>query len=274
MSLLGLHERNRRLLIPIAGVAVAGYLLLVFEPLARRADSLDAPLDAAWKKLAIAVGESNATALDFMSIQARLGQTRHAVEVLDSARRQAAERVQLDAELRERLAAPFQLVDFQNEVQRQIADLNRLAKDAGVKLAPAVADGFPAHTADVQQPELLWAELAFSTDLLTLAVNCKVTAIQSLALPMALTNAPPPTNTARLVEIPVHLELSGTASAVTRFLASLPLRTSELAAEKAPAAPDGKPALFIERLLLRKQSPDKPDDVNLALWASGFVLQE
>ena len=41
-----------------------------------------------------------------------------------------------------------------------------------------------------------------------------------------------------------------------------------------PEAPLDKPVLFIDRLVVRKQSPDKPDEVRVSLRAVGFVLRE
>jgi predicted lipoprotein len=274
MSILGLHEHKRRLLIPAAGVVVAAFFFLGFQPLARRAESLDAPLAADWKRLAIAVGESNATTLDFEGIAAALRRTRESLAVVEAARQQASARVQVGPELRERLNTAFQLVDFQNEVQRLIAELEQRARQANVTLDPAVALGFPEHTMEVRQPELLWAELAFVNDLLTLAIQSRVSAIQSVGLPAAPTNRPAANGPGRLVEIPVQLELSGPMPAVTRFLESLPLRASEFEEAGLPTAPTNKPALFIEHFLLRKEAPEKPDQVHLSLRAAGFVFRE
>ncbi len=274
MSILSLHERQRRLLIPAMGVALAAFFLFGFQPLARRANSLDAPLAADWTRLASAVGPSNATTLDFAGIAASVQQTRESLAVLNAARQQAAARVQVGPELRERLNAAFQLVDFQNEVQRQIGDLEGLARQRKVALAPAVAQGFPEHTADVRQPELLWAELAIVNDLLTLAVGSQVSAIQSVSLPAAGTNRFFASPAGRLVEIPVQLELTGRMPAITRFLASLPFRAEEFEGAPLPAAPTNKPALFIDRFLLRKEAPELPDQVRLDLRAVGFIFRD
>lgn len=273
MSILGLNERQRRLLIPAGGVALAAFFFLGFQPLSRQAEGLDAPLATAWKKLATTVGDSNATTLDFAGIAARLEQTRDSLQVLRAAREQAAARVAIGQDLRERLNAPFLLVDFQNEVQRQLGELTARAKQRRVELAPEVAQGFPAHTADLRQPELLWAELAFVSDLLDLAVNSQVTSIQSVSLLSAQTNRPSAAPVGRLVEVPVQLELTGPGPAINRLLASLPLRADEFADPKLPAAPTNKPALFIDRFLLRKETPQKPDQVHLSLRAVGFVFR-
>lgn len=274
MSLLDLHERRRRLLLPATGLLLAGYFLFGLQPLMQRAADLDAPLGAAWKKLALTVGETNTATLDLAVIAARLRQTEQSLAVLEAAGRRAAARVGLTTELRDRLNTPFQLVDFQVEVQKVMDDLTQLAKQQQVTLAPAVAQGFPEYTADVKQPEMLWAELSFVDDLLTLAINSKVTAIQALSLPLSLTNAPPTNRPPPLAEIPVQIELTGPMPNVTRFLETLPLRLGEIKTQGLPAPSTNKPALFIDRVFLRKETPEKPDEVRLWLRATGFVFRE
>jgi len=41
----------------------------------------------------------------------------------------------------------------------------------------------------------------------------------------------------------------------------------------AEARPDKAP-LFIDRFIMRKQSPDKPDEVRVSVRALGYVLRE
>ena len=274
MSILSLNERQRRLIIPAGGVLLAVFFVLVFQPLARRAESLDAPLEAEWRRLAAAVGPSNAATLDFGAIAASLRQTRESLAVVNAARRQARQRVEVGPELRERLNSTFQLVDFQNEVQRQIAELQQLAAQRKVALDPAVVLGFPEHTADVRQPELLWAELAFVHDLLTLAIQSQVTGIQGLSLPAGGTNRVSATPVGRVVAIPVQLQLTGPTPAVNRFLSSLPRRADEFDEPGLPPALTNKPALFLDRFLIRKEAPAQPDQVSLYLRAVGYVFRD
>ena len=46
-------------------------------------------------------------------------------------------------------------MDYENERGKQQDDLRKLAAQQEVTLAPAVFEGYPAHTADVKQPTLL-----------------------------------------------------------------------------------------------------------------------
>ena len=267
-------ETRRRSLLPLlAGALVAGYLF-VFLPLDRKAGSLDVPLEKKWRQLAAALGQTNAYKLDFVSLTNQFSETRAALTAFEIARKQAQARVELDEALRAQLSVAFLLVDYENAAGRQMGALARLAKQQGVGLEPAVFAGYPQTTADVKEPSLLWAELAFLDSLLTTAINAKVTTIHSVTAPLPLTNAPPANGGRSLAELPVQIDLTGPLPNVARFLQALPLRAGEIKAAGLPESPTNKPALFISRLVLRKQSPDKPDEVRVSLRAVGFVPWE
>ena len=268
------NERRRRSLVPLAALALTAGFLFVLMPLAQRADKLKSPLDKAWLKLSVALGQTNSPTIDFVGITNQLDATRQAIAALETARKKAAARADLGDAVRERMNAPFQLVDYENERGKQQDDLRKLAAQHQVTLAPAVFEGYPAHTADVKQPTLLWAELALIEDLLTTAIRCKVAAIHSLNVPLALTNAPPPEGVRTLAEIPVQIEFTAAAPIVAQLLQSLPLRADEMKAASLPEVPTNKPAMFIERLTLRKQSPEKPEEVRASLRVVGFVFRE
>ena len=267
-------EYQRRGLIPLAGLALAAYYLFVMLPLARQAESLDEPLQKAWQKLSVSLDQTNATAIDFLHITNQLSETRQALLILENAKQQATARLQLGPAVRARMQADFQLVDYENERSRQLDELSNLAKQQQAAVEPAVFAGFPEHTADVKQPALLWAALSLTESLLRTALQCKVAAIHSLEVPPVLTNAPPTNGTERLAEIPLQVEFTGSAASAARLLQCLPLRADEIRAAGLPEAPADKPALFVDRLIVQKQSPDKPDEVHVWLRAVGFVLRE
>jgi hypothetical protein len=172
------------------------------------------------------------------------------------------------------MQADFQLVDYENERSRQLDELSTLAKQQQAAVAPAVFAGFPEHTAEVRQPTLLWAALSLTEGLLKTALQCKVTAIHSLEVPSVLTDAAPTDSTARLAEIPLQVEFTASAASAAKLIQCLPLRADEIRAAGLPEAPADKPALFVDRLVVQKQSPDKPDDVHVWLRAVGFVMRE
>jgi len=264
-------RRYRRLsVVPIATLCLLAYYLFVFMPLGRRAQAIDVPLRKAWLKLASTLDLSNPASINFQQITNQLSQTRDDLAVIDETRRKVAERLELPQAIRSKMASPFQLSDYQVERSRKIDDLAKLAKQQQVAIDPVVLVGFPEHTADMAEPALLWPALHFVDGLLTTAVKCKVTALHALDVPVALTNAP-----SELVTIPVQLEFSGPGVAVDKFLRTLPLRDGEeLKALAVLEPPAEKAPLFIERLILKKQSPDKPDDVRVLLRATGFVFRQ
>lgn len=267
-------ELRRRSLVPLLTVVLTAGYALVLVPLNRRAEALDAPLQQSWRKLTLALGQTNAVRLDFTAITNQLIETRRAIAAVESARQRALARIRPGEALRSRLAAPFQLVDYDTALGERAAELTRLAREHQVKIEPAVFGGFPRQTAEIREPALLWAELEFIDHLLQAAIRSRVAAIHSVSSLAVLTNAPPTNGTPTLAELPVQVELSGPAPSVVRFLQTLPLRGEELIAAGQTNAPADKPALFIERLVLRKQSPERRDEVRATLRAVGFVVRE
>jgi len=261
-------------MILVLGLALAAYYLFVMLPLAREAKSLDQPLEKAWRTLAISLNQSNATSIDFLHITNQLSETRQALLSLESAKGKAKARLQLGPTVQAKMQAEFQLVDYDNERSKLLEDIGNLAKKQHTTIDPAVFMGFPEHTADVKQPALLWAALALTDSLLWTALQCKVNAIHSLDAPPVLTNTPPTNGVERLTEIPLQLEFTGAATSAARLLQSLPLRADEIRKAGLPEAPTEKPALFVDRLIVQKQAPDKPDQVHVWLRVVGFVLQE
>jgi hypothetical protein len=106
------------------------------------------------------------------------------------------------------------------------------------------------------------------------AIACKVSAIHSLEVPLALTNAPTAETAGRWAEIPVQIEFTAPAGSAVKFVQTLPLRTEELRAAGLTNAIVDKAPMFIDRLIIKKQSPEKLDEVRVSLQAVGFVLRE
>lgn len=268
------REYRRRSVIPLAGLALLGYFLLFYLPLTRQAASLDEPLQRAWRKLAASMDQTNATTLDFLRLTNQLNDTRQALTIVEDTRRDAAQRLDLSPELKARMNAPFQLVDYQNERSKQIDELDREAKAQNISIDPAVYAGFPEHTIDTADPALLWPALSLTDQLLMTALRCKVAALHSLEVPLVMTNAPGPETSGRWDPVPLQVEFTASAQNAAQFVQSLPLRSEELHAAGLPAAAPGKVPLFINRLIMKKQSPDKPDEVRVWIEAVGYVLRE
>ena len=267
-------ETRRRSILPLLAGVLGAVYLFGFMPLSRKAESLAAPLEQSWRRLAAGLGKTNAMELDFVSLTNQLQAAHTAHAAFEVARQQARTRVALDPALCAQLDEPFLLVEYQYEASWRMDALIRLAKQESVVLEPAVLSGFPEQSADMQEPSLLWAELALLESLLTTAINAKVATIHSIAAPMPRPDPQPPSHGCSLVELPLQIELTGPIANVARFLQTLPLRGDEIPAAGLPAAPTNKPALFIDRIMLRKQSPEKLDEVRLSLRAVGFVFQK
>lgn len=261
-------------LLPLLAVVLVAVCLFVFLPLDRKARSLEAPLAKSWRQLAATLGETNALELDFVNLTNQFDLSRSALALLDTARNAARARVELDADLRSHLDLDFLLVDYKNEAGRRMDTLVRLAKKENVVLEPAVFAGFPEQYFEMKEPALLWVELEFLDSLLTTAIHAQVTTIHSVAAQLPLDNARSGEAGSLLAELPLRIELTGPTRNVIRFLQTLPLRGDEIKAAGLPEAPTNKPALFIDRLVLRKQSPQKTDEVRVSLRAVGFVFQK
>ena len=267
-------EYQRRGIVPLAGLVLAAYCLFVLLPLARRTGSLDEPLQKAWQKLSLSLDQTNTAAIDFLHITNQLSETRQAWLILENAKKQATARLQLGAAVRARMQAEFALVEYENERSKLVEELSKLAKQEQVAVEPAAFANFPEHTADVKQPNLLWAALSLTDGLLRTAIRSKVSVIHSLDLPPVLTNAPPTNSLERLAEISLQLEFTSNAGGVGRLLQALPLRADEIRTAGLPEAPADKQALYLDRLVVQKQSGEKTDEVHVWLRAVGFVLRE
>jgi hypothetical protein len=240
--------------------------------LKHRAERLDLPAEKAMTKLAASLDQTN-TPVDFNSISNQLAETKRARVMFEDAREKAAARIELAPAIKARLNTPFQLVDYENERSKEVDDLRRLAEKQKVPMEVAVFAGFPEHTIDVKRPELLWASLSAVDGLLRTAIDAKVSAIHSLETTMLATNNLVPTSD-RLVELPLQVELTGSADTVAKVLAGLPLRGEELRSLGFAEPPLEKPPLYIDRIIMRKQAPEKPDEVRVFLRLVAFVMRD
>ncbi len=268
---LRLKDYQRRVLIPALGLVLVAYYLFVLKPLARRASSLDADLGMARSNLLHSLDQTNTASVDFQRITNQLVETQHALRILEKARNQAKARLQLSPATRTRIFSDFELVDFESERSRKLEELRTLAAQQKIAIDPTVFAAFPAYTADVKQSPLLWAALSLTEGLIRTALHCNVSVIQSLEVPPVLTNAPA---AEELTQVPLQVEFTAPAASAARLLQCLPLRAEEIRAAGLTNAPADKVPLFVDRLILQKQSPDKPDEVHVWLRVVGFVLRE
>src|SRR5262249_32749494 len=257
------REYQRRSVVPFAGLALVAYYIFVFTPLSRKANHLDVPLEREWRTLSASLEQTNSGTIDFLHITNQLAETRQALAILENARQKAGPRLDPGSAVRAKMNAPFELVDYENERSKEVDELIRLAKQKEVTVETAVYFGLPGHTADVRQPRLLWPALAMADGFMRTAIQCKVAAIHSLGVPVASKIAPAANGTERLAEILLQVEFTGSVPNVAKVLQSLPLRGEELRGAGLAEAPPDKPALFIDRLVIKKQAPEKPEEVRV-----------
>ncbi len=274
MPMSPIKEHKRRIFLPLLGLGLAAYYLLVFQPLNKAAEDLDTPLKETWRKLAASLGRTNATVLDFNQINSQLEETRQSLAILADAEQKTAARLDPGAALRARMSEPFRLVDYQNELSKQIDEMAQQAKLRQITIDPVVYEGFPQHRIEITEPNLLWGALRLTEDLVNTAVLCNVSAIHWLAVPVTFTNAPTSEPPSRWAEVPITFEFTSSSAAAARLLQSLPLRVDELKAAGLPESSPEKGVLYIDRLLIKRQGPDKTDEVRVWLRAIGFVMRE
>ena len=263
--------RNRWVMLGVA-VGLALYYFLIFQPLLERAETLDKPLDDVWQELVDFSTESSAVRdLDLEQINKTRKTLESSLAATEKIRETISARVELEPEIRVKMNEPFYLIDFQNERQKRIEQLIDLAKARKVTLDPAALAGFPEYKAETRDPSVLWAQLSIVDQVLALAINSKVGQVKSVSLLPTQPESNVKDAEAHWREIPLRIELIAPMASAADFLFAMPLRAEEMKTAGLPESLPGKPALFLERVLLRKQTPEKPDEVNLDVVVSGFV---
>lgn len=258
-----------------AGTALlAGLLALVYwfgyRALSLRARDLDEPVMTAWKQV-VATAQTNVyvRGLDPATLRETSEQMARAVRWLEEAGQTAAARCAWDESVRQRLQAPFQLLEFDRQRFLTMSELRARAAAARVVVADPVWQGYPDYDPALVPPSLHWALLAAAQQALLTALQAQVTAISNLIVLPTLSfpgeeGAAPTWHLFRL-----RLELVGAAPALERFLRNLPLRSGDWAAAGLPAIPGKTQALFVDRVLLKNLSAN-PDLSGLDVVVSAF----
>jgi hypothetical protein len=256
------------------GLAVA--LLLVyatlFRWLARQAAALDKPLKESWKSLAEAAQKNDELAGgDMTSLLENVRLLERSLVTLQRTADEAVRRAEPDPATRDKLQEPFQLLDFDSSRIQMMTELRRLADSKKVTLEDAVYAGFPQYKSGLSRAPLLWAQLSLVNQVLTTAVMQQPRQVRSVALLPSRTHESRDTRQGTLEELPVRIEFVGSLEAMNHFFLSLPLRGAELKEMGCPEVPVPKPALFVEKFIL-KNTTNSPRELYLEAVVSGFVL--
>jgi len=256
----------------LGGLFLWLFLVLVFLPLSERARELDTPLTVNWYKVQkTQLVEAGPNGINKTPLETRWRELNELAQRWQSFSNALTRRLALDKAATEKMRQPFLLVEYQNERQLKQEELQRVCREKKVELAPAALSGYPDYSADLEHPELLWAHLSIVHHAMLQAINCGVTQLISTSVrtPRPLETSEPLKS--KFLELPVTLQLAGQTPAIARFLASLPARAEDPREGELPPVADGKPALFIERILIRRINPEKPDDIRLEIRFTGIT---
>ncbi len=250
---------------PLAAVLLGALALtllwaLVDRPLAARLVAQEVPLADLRGRLTVAAGEAGLTnTASPARLAARLAELQAARGGVGAAVAAARERLRLAGALAGRVEGPFQLVEFQNELQRRIEELGRTAGEAKVVLEAAVAGGFPRYAADFDRPELHWVQLELITRLVRSAILARVGTVHQVAVPPV--PARPLNGSDAWQEVRAFIAFTGPAEAALEVISGLTLLPEEAVA--AGVRPDlaGRPVILLEHLLVRRTALERPDEV-------------
>ena len=103
-------------------------------------------------------------------------------------------------------------------------------------------------------------------------MHSKVAGLRSLTQLPSISHRKDSVGDGLLEELPMRIELFGPTPAVAQFVTSLPLRGEDLNLVGLDTLLTNKPVFFAGRILARKHSPERPEDVLLELTVSGWVV--
>jgi hypothetical protein len=254
--------------------AVLGVLyFLFFYPLAHQVADLDPALIGTWDRIfEINFHNKARLGMDLRAMTESQALAEQSVEAVRSASQNIKERIQLEPDIREWMAQPFQLIDYDQRRLQLIADLQRTAGAAGTKVEVSVLNGFPEFLKGKENPGFLWAQLSIYHHAISAAVAQRPSVIRSaMVLPVVFHKAQ---DEARggWAEIPIHLELCGSMEAAYKVLLSMPLRGGEMQTNGVAQSNPEKPALFIDHFIINATT--NGSEVELDAIVSGFVSQE
>jgi hypothetical protein len=264
-----LQRRIQKTQIVLAGGALLLALCYAFlyRPLLKTSQSLNAPLIRTWQSL-VTTNENDLTVegLALQDVQEVLHKAQMHRARFEAVREALMNRLALEPFITTKLNAPFQLIDFLNERQRRLNDLETLAATHSVKLQENLFDGFPNYPVAQGSPAALWAHMALAENILAAAIRSDVETIASITLRAPKPTVGPTPDQPGMDEVPIEIALTGPMPAVWRFLAE-----GEAQALGLPAAAPSRTALFIGGLIIKRLASNKSDRVSLNLTAVGFV---
>jgi hypothetical protein len=257
-------------------LVIAVYYVSIYRPLNHRVQALDQPLLEAWNRLEQVNQESlSQDRLDLDHISRGLKQMEASLAVGENTSERLLSRIAIAPKFQQRSASPFQLIDFQNERQSIIEELDAQAKQSSINIAPQVFEGVPEFLSEHPAPHELWHELAIAQHILQSAITAGASSIDSLQATRPY-SAPttPNSGTASPVPLAAELEWTGKSSQLMLFLQLLPRRSDEIKTELGIDYPAFKPSLYVTQILARKSSRENPSEVSVWLKIMGLIYPQ
>ncbi len=272
----------------MATVSLAIAYLGLLRPLSRRVSDEDDPMAALTRQLELATAEAGLPAgMGFGALSNRLQALRVSSQEFAAALRETMPRLEQPPEIRSRLEEPFQLVEFLNESQRRVEELQAAAQAGKVALTPGLARGFPSYKGELANPELLWVQLAMVNRAVRTAIQVGVRQVREVSVePLAVQEiaefgpmSPPPAPVpgaavAQPATLRLHLTTVGSVDALGRLMLALTVTPEELKTLGFPETLGGRPALFIDHVLIRRDELEAAEQARLELVVSTVVLGE
>ncbi len=283
---LRLATLQRLAIMALVGLAIA-YLGLL-RPLARRVVEEEGPMANLMEQLRKATVEAGLPpGISFGTLSNRLQALRFSSEDFSVAIRESLPRLEQPPAIKSRLEEPFQLVEFLNDSQRRVEELQAAAQAGKVALTPGLARGFPSYKAELASPELLWVQLAMVNRAVRTAIRVGVSEVREVSvepLPIQETAdygpAVPPQmvgvgrSTNHWATLRLHLTAVGSVDAVGRLMLALSMTPEEIKPSGLPEDLGGRPAFFIDHVLMRRNELQPAEQVQLELVVSTVVLEE
>lgn len=253
--------------------ALALYYVVVLRWLEHRSTLPEAQLSIEWQRLSQRSVETKSDGSpNLASLTNRLNTLRSALESIDRSLLRAREITRLEPEIMAELDSTFQLFEFENARQSRAESLTKLAREKGVMLATNVLDGLPRYAPEIEDPSILWPRLSIATFVFKTALLAQIQNLNAFEANIGLTSIQQPTSSPAPEELPVRLSVRGPMNSMITLLSSLPLTEAELRSIGSSNSPPGKPAIFIKHLLIKRQTGEKPEEVEMDLTLVGVLF--
>lgn len=247
---------------------ILAYFFFVYRPLNARTKEKESLLRQTWSRIETIHRKKQAPdRIDYNLISQSL---KRLAPNMESVKQTLLSRIEIDSFYQDK-SPEFQLVDYENHRQEIIESLDKLAQTRQSRIPPSVFEGFPAYHSDLPHPNYLWIELSLTQHLLQSMIYADVESISKLSVQRQRTSSanaalPPP-----LIPVISEIQFACDSSSLFRLLLMLPLRAEEIQKDLNIDYLPHKPSLYVDQILIQKNSPEKPAHVSVWMKIVGFI---